>query len=184
MFVILNQLPMSDFIHQEKHLTYLLRHDHENYPFGIHAWREVSDLVENHGYSREELEDIVANSSKQRFEFSDDGLWIRACYGHSFKVDLQLEPAEPPEYLLHGTVVSKLPSIMEKGLLPMSRNQVHLSVDMDTAMKVGARRKGEVVILRVAAHKMWEDGHRFGQARNGTWLTDTVPPKYLNVIKN
>ena len=175
---------MSDFIQKETNLAYLLRHDHKNYPFDIHAWREVRDLVENHGYSREEIEDIVANSSKQRFEFSDDKLWIRARYGHSFKVDLQLEPAEPPEYLLHGTVVSKLSSIMEKGLLPMSRYQVHLSVDMATAKKVGARRKGELVILRVAVHKMWEDGHRFWQAHNGIWLTDTVPPEYLDIIKN
>ena len=175
---------MSDTIHKERDLSYLLRHDHKNYHFDIHAWREVRDLVENHGYSREELEDIVANSCKQRFEFPDDKLWIRARYGHSFKVDLQLEPVEPPEYLLHGTAVSKLSSIMEKGLLPMSRYQVHLSVDMDTAKKVGSRRKGEVVILRVAAHKMWEDGHRFWQAHNGIWLTDTVPPEYLHIIKN
>ena len=174
---------MSDFIHKESSLSYLLRHDHKNYPFGIHAWREVRDLVENHGYSREELETIVANSSKHRFEFSEDRHWIRACYGHSFKVDLQLEPAEPPEYLLHGTVVSKLSSIMEKGLLPMSRYQVHLSVDMATAKKVGARRKGELVILRVAAHKMWEDGHRFWESRSGVWLTETVPPENLYLVK-
>lgn len=174
---------MSEFIQKETNLAYLLRHDHKNYPFDIHAWREVRDLVENHGYTIEELETIVAHSSKQRFELSEDRLWIRARYGHGFKVDLQLEPSEPPEYLLHGTVVPKLPSIMEKGLLPMSRNQVHLSVDMDTAMKVGARRKGEVVVLRVAAHKMWEDGHYFWQARNGIWLTDAVPPKYLETIK-
>lgn len=174
---------MSDLIHKEKRLAFLLRHDNQ-YAFDDNGWREVRDLVENHGYSRDELEEIVANSSKQRFEFSEDRLWIRACYGHSFKVVLQLEPAEPPEYLLHGTVVSKLPSIKEKGLLPMSRYQVHLSVDMDTAKKVGVRRKGEVVVLRVAAHKMWDDGYRFWQARSGIWLTDTVPSKYLDIIQN
>jgi len=36
--------------------------------------------------------------------------------------------------------------------------------------------------LKVAAHKMWEDGHHFWQARNGIWLTEAVPPKYLEII--
>lgn len=174
---------MSDFVHKEKSLAFLLRHDHENYDFGIHGWREVCDLVEYHGFSCEELEYIVANSSKQRFEFSEDNLWIRARQGHSFKVDLQLEPSIPPECLYHGTISDKLPSIMEMGLLPMSRYQVHLSVDVATAIEVGSRRKGEVAILKVAARKMWEDGHRFWLSRNGVWLVDTVPPLYFDIVR-
>lgn len=173
---------MPDLIHKEKRLAYLLRHD-IHYAFDVHGWRAVSDLVANHGFSYEELITIVANSNKQRFEFSEDGQYIRARQGHSIAVDVELAEATPPEYLYHGTVAANVPSIMEKGLVPMSRNQVHLSFDMDTAMKVGARRKGEVVILRVAAHKMWEDGYQFWLSRNNVWLTEAVPPKYLEIIK-
>ncbi len=173
---------MSENIHKEKRLAYLLRHD-THYAFDAHGWREVSDLVTNHGFSREELITIVADSNKQRFEFSEDGLFIRARQGHSIAVDVELAEAKPPEYLYHGTVATNLPSIMENGLVPMSRQHVHLSVDESTAVKVGSRRKGVVVILKVAAHKMWKDGHRFWLSRNNVWLTEEVPPKYLEIIK-
>ena len=110
-----------------------------------------------------------------------DGQYIRARQGHSVKVDVELEEAMPPEYLYHGTLVTNIPTIMKKGILQMDRLHVHLSVDEETAMKVGDRRKGEVIILKVAARKMWEDGHCFWLSRNGVWLTETVPPKYLEM---
>ena len=173
---------MSDLIHKEKRLAYLLRHD-THYAFDAHGWREVSNLVEHHGFTRDELINIVANSNKQRFEFSENGLFIRARQGHSITVDVELTEAIPPEFLYHGTIAANVPSIMEKGLVPMSRQHVHLSVDETTAVKVGSRRKGNVVVLKVAAHKMWEDGHRFGLSRNNVWLTEVVPPKYLEITE-
>ena len=172
---------MSDNIHKEKRLAYLLRHD-THYAFDAHGWRAVDDLIANHGFSREEIITIVSNSDKQRFEFSDDEMFIRARQGPSIAVDVELEETTPPEYLYHGTVVTNMPSIMEKGLVSMSRQHVHLSIDKQTAVKVGSRRKGDVVILKVAAHKMWKDGHQFWLSRNNVWLTETVPPKYLEII--
>ncbi|MBO7587396.1 MAG: RNA 2'-phosphotransferase [Bacteroidales bacterium] len=173
---------MPDNIHKEKRLAYLLRHD-IHYAFDIHGWREVSDLITSHAFTLEELINIVANSNKQRFEFSEDGQYIRARQGHSIAVDVELAEATPPEYLYHGTVAANVPSIMEKGLVPMSRQHVHLSIDESIALKVGSRRKGNVVILKVAAHKMWEDGYQFWLSRNNVWLTEAVPPKYLVIIK-
>lgn len=172
---------MTDLIHKEKRLAYLLRHD-KDYAFDVHGWREILDLVEHHGFSREELTTLVKNSNKQRFEFSEDGQNIRARQGHSIAVDVELAEATPPEYLYHGTVATNLPSIMEKGLVTMSRQHVHLSIDESTALKVGSRRKGDVVVLKVAAHRMWEAGHQFWLSRNNVWLTETVPPKYFEII--
>lgn len=160
-------------------LAYLLRHD-INYTFDLHGWREVCNLVENHGVSLDELRTIVATDDKQRFEFSEDGLYIRARQGHSINVDVQLEDTEPPEYLFRGTVDTRLNSIMEHGLCPMNRQYVHLSVDIETATMVGNRRKGDVVILRISAHKMWNDGLPFYLSRNNIWLTKAVPPQYIN----
>ena len=45
-------------IQRGKRLSFLLRHDRE-YAFDEHGWREVNDLTENHGYTMEELEEIV-----------------------------------------------------------------------------------------------------------------------------
>jgi putative RNA 2'-phosphotransferase len=50
------------------------------------------------------LEMVVETNDKKRFEFSEDGLFIRASQGHSVKVDLAFEPVAPPDILFHGTV--------------------------------------------------------------------------------
>ncbi len=169
---------MSNNITKEKKLAFLLRHD-TSYAFDSHGWREVSDLEKNHGFSQEELISIVAESNKQRFEFSGDRQRIRARQGHCINVDVELKEEMPPEYLYHGTSTSIVPKIMEEGLCRMSRQYVHLSVDELTARQVGARRKCEVVILKISARKMREEGYKFWLSRNNIWLTEMVPPQYL-----
>lgn len=170
---------MTDYTHQEKCLAYLLRHD-KNYAFDEHGWREVRDLVECHGFSCEELEYIVANSSKQRFEFSEDKLLIRARQGHSVKVDVELEEAVPPEYLYHGTAKGFVDSILKLGILKGKRLYVHLSSTVEMAMKVGARH-GEPVVLTINAKRMSEDGIRFLLSHNGVWLTEFVDARYITI---
>lgn len=174
---------MSYCEQREKKLAYLLRHD-TNYAFEEHGWRSVDDLVENHGFSLEELARIVAESTKQRFEFSEDGLYIRARQGHSINVDVELKDEVPPEYLFHGTSAALVSKIMKEGLCRMSRQYVHLSADETTAYQVGARRKCGVAILKISAGKMKEDGFRFWLSRNHVWLTDAVPPRYIAILSS
>lgn len=171
---------MPDYVHREKKLAYLLRHD-TNYAFEEHGWREVDELVKNHGFSQVELARIVEKSTKQRFEFSEDGMRIRARQGHSVNVDVELTEAIPPAYLYHGTPTTNLPSIMQYGLSRMGRQFVHLSYDEMTAIQVGSRRKDNVAILRISTHRMWEDGHLFWLSRNDIWLTAEVPVLYIDL---
>jgi putative RNA 2'-phosphotransferase len=58
------------------------------------------------------------------------------------------------------------------------RHHVHLSRDVDTARKVGARR-GKPVILRVDAGTMSAQGFKFFVSANGVWLTESVPAVFL-----
>ena len=76
-----------NIINKSINLTFLLRHD-RNYAFDEHGWRNVSDLLENHGFTMDELCEIVKTNNKQRFEFSYDKKLIRACQGHSINVDV------------------------------------------------------------------------------------------------
>ena len=46
----------------------------------------------------------------------------------------------PPDELFHGTVERFLPSILSEGLNKGRRHHVHLSKDVETARRVGARR--------------------------------------------
>ncbi len=73
------------------------------------------------------------------------------------------EPACPPAVLYHGTARRFLPSIMEEGLRPMSRQYVHLSADTDMARQVGSRhdRRDPPAILRVDAAAAHADGVAF-----------------------
>jgi putative RNA 2'-phosphotransferase len=127
---------------------------------------------------RDELEQVVAESDKQRFALSEDGTRIRANQGHSVSVDLELEPLEPPPILYHGTGHRAVSAIQVEGLRKMSRHHVHLSGDPDTAHKVGARH-GRPAVFEVDAARMARDGHVFYRSTNGVWLVDQVPAQYL-----
>ena len=51
----------------------------------------------------------------------------------------------------------------------MARHHVHLSVEMQTARKVGERH-GRPVVFLVNAPEMYGDGHQFYCSDNGVWL--------------
>lgn len=171
------KLLSTHLIQRGKKLSYLLRHD-QSYAFDEHGWREVSDLVTNHGFTLEELREIVATNNKQRYEFSEDMMRIRARQGHSIQVDVELAEATPPDILYHGTAKAFVKSIMIQGILNGKRLYVHLSTTIDMATKIGERH-GEPAVLAVDAKRMHEDGVKFFLSRNGVWLTDFVDAKYI-----
>lgn len=168
-----------------KFLSLVLRHHPETIKIVLDSqgWVAVDELLEKlalHGkrVNRELLNRVVLENDKQRFAFSDDGRRIRASQGHSLKVDLGLPPASPPEFLFHGTPLQFIEPIRQQGLLKGQRQHVHLSADIATATKVGARR-GKPIILHVKSGEMCRAGFTFFLSANGVWLTDNVPPQYL-----
>lgn len=169
-----------NLIHKSKRLAYLLRHD-MSYAFDEHGWREVEDLIRNHGFSMSLLENIVATNNKQRYEFNDDKTKIRARQGHSVNVDVELTVGTPPDVLYHGTSEDVVPSILSRGIERGARLHVHLSSDIETAIKVG-QRHGSPVVLKIDAAAMKVDGVRFYLSNNGVWLTDFIAPKYISLI--
>jgi putative RNA 2'-phosphotransferase len=168
-----------------KFLSWVLRHRPDAIGIALDAagWTDVEALLARaraHGrpLTRELLERIVAESPKQRFALSEDGRRIRASQGHSVEVQLGYEPATPPEVLFHGSVAANRAAIRADGLRKMNRHYVHLSPDEASARSVGGRR-GKPVMLRVAAGRMHRNGHVFFRSANGVWLTDHVPPEYI-----
>lgn len=89
---------------------------------------------------------------------------------------------EPPDVLYHGTASSNWTSISGEGLTSRATHAVHLSTDIDTATRVGARH-GQPLVLVVDAAKMYADGYAFTRSDNGVWLTGVVPPAYLSKFK-
>lgn len=171
-----------------KYLSKHLRHtpDRLGLTLAPGGWVTIDELLSAcaaHQFplTRAELEEVVAASDKQRFSFDETKTRIRANQGHSIEVDLQLEPQTPPDVLYHGTGEKSVSAILQSGLLKMSRHQVHLSKDVETARKVGMRH-GRPAIFAVDAAAMQQAGFTFYCSDNGVWLVDGVPPQYLKVL--
>ncbi len=171
-----------------KSLSYVLRHRPDSIGITLEpeGWIAVSELLDAFArngqvYSRALIEQVVAENTKQRFEFDDEGQRIRARQGHSVDIDLGYETTTPPDTLYHGTATRNLDSILKQGLLKGARHHVHLSTDKDTMLAV-AMRHGKPVLLSIDARRMHEDKHQFFVTGNQVWLTDHVPPQYLTVL--
>ena len=171
--------------HISKYLSLVLRHQPESIGIQLddNGWTSVTVLLQKlqrkfKYINLDILEEVVATNDKKRFAFNEDKSLIRANQGHSVNIDLGYTQKEPPAFLYHGTVPKFMLAIKEKGLLKMSRHHVHLSADNETAFKVGTRR-GVPTILTIRAGEMHENGFVFYQSDNGVWLTEKVPPQFI-----
>ncbi|WP_157216359.1 RNA 2'-phosphotransferase [Flavisphingomonas formosensis] len=176
---------MTDTKTISKKMSYWLRHNPAAGQLTLDGagWAGTADVLAALGRARlpnglDDLAHVVATNDKKRFELSPDGTRIRARQGHSIEIDAEWPQTPPPAVLYHGTVDRFLPSILEQGLVPGARHHVHLSPDVVTAQKVGARR-GEPVILEVLAGALADSGAVFLLSSNGVWLTAHVPPAFL-----
>ncbi len=168
-------------------MSYVLRHNPKNKPISKEGWMEIKDLLfllnERFPYKVDlnDIQRVVGENNKQRFKIEGDK--IRASQGHSNKsINLGLTPIEPPEILYHGTKSSVLNAIKSEGLKKMSRHHVHLSADKRTAEIVAKRWNQGILILKINAKKMVDDGFKFFLSDNGVWLTDSVLPEYIIFI--
>lgn len=169
---------MDNLTYHSKRLAYLLRHSKLPNHKG---WIKV-DVVQNElGVSLLDIQKIVHEDTKGRFEFSEDKSSVRALYGHSIDVNLGLEPTIPPLVLYHGTAEKYIDSIMKEGLRPRKRNFVHLSETMDMAKQVGTRH-GSPVVLSIDIEAMIRAGYKFYKAQNSIWLTGDIPSKFLRIV--
>ena len=173
-----------------KFLSLILRHKPQVIGLQLDAngWADVEeliDLVNQHGIaiSYELLDAIVQKNDKQRFTFNADRSKVRANQGHSLPVDLTLVAETPPPTLFHGTATRFLSSIRAKGLLSGSRQHVHLAAEELDAIRVG-QRHGHPVVLMIQAATMGQAGYQFYRAKNGVWLTERVPPQYIQFPTN
>lgn len=163
-------------------MSFLLRHDPEDLEMDSKGWVKVTYLLKKLSISKLELDWIVNNNDKKRFAYDSLQKRIRASQGHTLKVDLELKEVTSIDKLYHGTSYHFIKDILEKGILPMSRQHVHLSKDIQTAIIVGKRKSDSTVIFEVDAKQMLEDGEKLWISENGVYLTLKVEPKYLKII--
>ncbi|MBK7988191.1 MAG: RNA 2'-phosphotransferase [Ignavibacteria bacterium] len=173
-----------NIIQLSKIVSHALRHEPQSYNLNLdnQGWVLISDLVialNSKGIQVDEfgINKMVELSEKKRHQILNGK--IKAYYGHSVENKISKYPAEPPEFLYHGTVKNSLKNILEKGLLPIERQYVHLSIDRITAEIVGRRRKGDLVILTIKAKEAFLNNVQFYKEENDIWLSDLIPSKYI-----
>lgn len=176
---------MTNIDSTSKFLSLILRHQPETIGLKLDSegWADVSELLKLSNLNGKEIDHdllkiVVDTNIKRRFSFNKDGSRIRANQGHSVVVDLGLSPMIPPDVLYHGTATRSIESIRQKGLIPGSRQHVHLSADEATAIVVG-RRHGKPCVLSINALKMHENDHQFFISENGVLLTLSVPVEFI-----
>lgn len=176
-------------IRLSKTIAHALRHKPEDYSLTLDAegWVPINDLLaalhkrfsSRQPVSLVEIETIMAESEKQRFEIRDGK--IRAFYGHSTPTRLEKEAVTPPAVLYHGTTAKAAQAILREGLKSMKRQYVHLSTDEKTARIVGLRRTGKPVILRIAALDAHRQGIKFYSGNEDIWLADPIPATFISL---
>lgn len=169
-----------------KEVSYALRHAPFEYGLVLdeNGWVDVQELLgalrKNDKWVSIGLDDLITmieESNKKRHEIIDNK--IRALYGHSTLSQIKKKAAEPPVILYHGTARRFCDSIKEKGLLSQQRQYVHLSVDEETAYKVGKRKDEDPKILRIRAKLAWNSGVSFYQGDDKVWLSDSIASDFI-----
>ncbi|EAE1292738.1 TPA: RNA 2'-phosphotransferase [Listeria monocytogenes] len=171
-----------------KEVSYALRHAPWEYELEIddQGWVSVAQLLSalNEDYKwenlkEEDLQRMVDDSEKRRHEISDGR--IRAFYGHSIPMKIVKEEALPPKFLYHGTAYDFLSEIEKKGLVPMSRQYIHLSEDIETANLVGKRKDKNPIILVINTENARAKGIKFYLGNEKVWLADSIPSEFVEV---
>lgn len=171
-----------------RYLTYLLRHHPEDalLTMDLHGYVPVEQLIENlraqgRAIDPEILDGIVAGDHKQRFRFSPDRRFIKACQGHTIPwVVPELSYPEPPRVLYHGTSAPAWAKIQASGAIErMERHAVHMQADPARAWQSGERWHQGAVLLEIDAAAMARDGFSIGVSDNDVWCVQTVPLKYI-----
>lgn len=174
-----------------KYMTKLLRHEPSilNLTLDNDGWIDLNlffNKLKECYDTKLLLEDIlyiVEKDDKQRFSITNNK--IRANQGHNktLNVNISFEKIIPKEILYHGTIDTYIDDIMKNGLLPMTRQYVHLTNNIKTAKSVVYRKKfGNLVLLKIDVDTMIKDNVDFYLSENNVYLTKFVDSKYIQII--
>jgi putative RNA 2'-phosphotransferase len=173
--------------HLGRVLTGILRHFPDRYGLTIdaHGWVSLPDTVRAisrrhpsyHWLRVPHLVAIAETDAKGRYEVRDDR--VRATYGHTLEVDLDLPTENIPDLLYFPVTSDEATIVLEVGLRPSDRRKVHLSKTADDARAAGKVRTPEPIILEIDARRARDEGLVIMQAGKTVYLVDQVPAELL-----
>jgi putative RNA 2'-phosphotransferase len=173
--------------HLGRILTGILRHFPDRYQLAMdpRGWVELPEIARGiaqkhpmyHWLRPHHLVAIAETDGKGRYEVKDDR--IRATYGHTLEVDLDLPTDNIPDRLFFPVTSEEATIVLEVGLKPTDRRKVHLSKTAADALAAGKVRTPEPVILEIDARRGRETGLVIMQAGKTVFLVDRVPAELL-----
>lgn len=178
--------------HLGRILTGVLRHFPEKYGLAVdeHGWIPVAQIVEaigrqQRGYGHwlrvHHLVAIAESDPKGRYEVRDDR--IRATYGHTVDIHLDLPTDNIPDELFFPVTPEEAPLVLEVGLKPSDRKMVHLSRTAADARSAGQVRTPSPVILVIDTVAARQGGAVIMQAGKTVFLVEQVPPEHLHRLE-
>jgi len=177
----------ADKVRISQTISYHLRHN-EDAPVDSHGWMHIDDLQDllaesNLKVTAQDIKALTGVQGENRFELAQNGYEIRALYGHSREVKLNLINADMPEFLYHATSVKNLTSIIraKDGLKRGQRLHVHLSTNAKRAYQ-SALRFGEPVVVFAISSKNLPSSALQASHKSETWLIDQVPFENLQIL--
>jgi len=122
---------------------------------------------------------LIETDPKGRYQISGD--MVRATYGHTIDLDLNLPADDIPEVLFYPTTPEESELILETGLMPSDRTMVHLSLTYNDAFSAGSVRVPFPTILAVDTAKCASSGYGIGKAARTVFLCRHVPADCLKI---
>ena len=172
-------------------LALVLRHAPEKFDveMDLNGWvntRELSDAIQNkrkgyHWIRSWHFQAIADSDEKGRYQV--EGEMIRATYGHSIELELDLPTDDIPDALYWPCEPDMANTHMELGLSAGDRNHVHLSKTVAKAMEAGHVRIHRPTIIEVDTTRAIADGFTIWRAGKTVFLCEEMPPEYLYVVE-
>ena len=165
----------------------LLRHFPERFGLRMddHGWVDMREFIsavhlrrgDLHWLRPHHLHAIIETDPKGRYQHKNGA--IRATYGHSFDVDLELPTDNIPDALFYPTTEEEVDILLETGIRPSDRKKVHLSKTFEDAEIAGKHRVEMPIILTVDAKKAILEGIVIQRAGKTVYITDAISPEYI-----
>src|SRR3989454_4777204 len=170
----------------------VLRHFPERYGLEMdaHGWVDLRDFltavqIRNRRFRfvrQHHVVGLIETDPKGRYQFEDGKM--RATYGHSKDIDLDLPTEGIPDVLFYPTTEDESHLLMEAGLRPSDRKMGHLSATFEAALEAGPGPVAPTLLPQIDAenprssggldHKAGETPHT-SQKGSGEFLPPSHP---------
>lgn len=173
-------------------LALVLRHAPEKFELemDINGWIDIKDIIRQfkkgnkrfHWLRPHHFTAIADTDPKGRYEVR--GNTIRATYGHTVEIELDLPTDNIPDALYFPCDPEQAENLLEVGISPSGRAHVHLSATIRNAAEAGHVHFKLPTILEVDTAQMHAAGETIWHAGVTVYLTENVPAQYLSVVDN